>query len=363
MQKYLYFFIITLIFTNTLYSQKDSVAVKQTKKQIRLFKKQKKEVYKDSIVLKNGNFLVGEIKKMDKNVLVIKTPFSDSDFKVKWHKVAKIHSDRIFIVSLTDGQRIRSSIHSDSKNKGEVMVYSGEQSFNVAAKDVIFLDPIGKSFISRLTVDVDIGISLTKANDLRQFNSNISAKYTANKWSSDGYFKSVLSKQEGVDDIKRIDGRLNFQYFLPKDWFVQTTAIYLINNEQLLKLRSTYKGGLGYFFIRNNRMYLGASAGLAFTSEIFTDDSPQKNSGEVYVGIGFNNYDVDNLSLLTSVVVFPSLTESGRYRTDVNFDMKYDLPLDFFVKMSLTYNYDNKPLEGVAKDDYVFTTSFGWEFN
>ena len=58
-----------------------------------------------------------------------------------------------------------------------------------------------------------------------------------------------------------------------------------------------------------------------------------------------------------------SISEKGRYRSDINFDMKYDLPFDLYIKMSLTYNYDNQPIEGADKEDYVFTTSFGWEFN
>lgn len=318
---------------------------------------------KDSIKLSNGNILVGEIKSMDKSVLVFKTPYSDSDFKIKWYRVKEIYSDRIFIISVSDGQRLYSTINTDASDRAKVMLNAGEQSYSENLKDIIFLDPIGKNFLSRLTIDVDFGVSLTKANNLKQFNSNISGSFIANKWSSSGFFKSVMSRQEGASDINRIDGNLSLQYFLKNDWFVQTMAVYLSNNEQLLNLRSTYKGGLGYFFIHNNSMYFGASGGFAWTIEDFSDDSASKNSGEAFVGIGFNKYNIGDLSLLTSVVFFPSLTEKSRYRTDFNFDMKYDLPLDFFVKMSLTYNYDSSPIEGATKEDYVFTTSFGWEFN
>ena len=110
-------------------------------------------------------------------------------------------------------------------------------------------------------------------------------------------------------------------------------------------------------------MSLGTSAGLAMTNENFIDDTPAKNRSELYLGVGFNKYDIGDLSLLTSAVLYPSLTESGRYRADFNFDMKYDLPLDLYIKMSLTYNYDNQPVEGASDSGYVFTTSFGWEFN
>ena len=37
----------------------------------------------DSIVFKNGNIIVGEIKSMDKGVLTIETSYSDKDFAIR----------------------------------------------------------------------------------------------------------------------------------------------------------------------------------------------------------------------------------------------------------------------------------------
>ncbi|NOQ92431.1 MAG: DUF481 domain-containing protein, partial [Flavobacteriaceae bacterium] len=289
--------------------------------------------------------------------------YSDSDFKIKWQKIIKIKSSRIFVIAMNDGRRFNSSINSIDKKEGKVIIDSGVNTFEENLIDVIYLEPIGKNFLSRLTIDVDFGVTLTKANNLKQLTSNIKGTYLANKWKANGYYKTVLSRQDGIADINRMDGEIAFNYFLKNDWFAQISGVYLSNDDQKLKLRSTYKAGAGYYFIHNNRMTLGASGGLATTNENFIDDTPAKNSSELYLGVGFNKYDIGDLSLLTSAILYPSITESGRYRTDINFDMKYDLPFDLYIKMSLTYNYDNQPIEGAANEDYVFTTSFGWEFN
>ena len=45
----------------------------------------------------------------------------------------------------------------------------------------------------------------------------------------------------------------------------------------------------------------------------------------------------------------------------IPFDLKYDLPLDFYIRLGYTLNYDNKPVEGATESDYVLQTSFGWE--
>jgi hypothetical protein len=43
---------------------------------------------KDSLVFTNGNHMTGEIKSMNKGVLVIETDYSDSEFKIEWEKIA-----------------------------------------------------------------------------------------------------------------------------------------------------------------------------------------------------------------------------------------------------------------------------------
>jgi hypothetical protein len=42
--------------------------------------------------------------------------------------------------------------------------------------------------------------------------------------------------------------------------------------------------------------------------------------------------------------------------------MKYDLPLDFYVKTGITLNYDNQPTVGASDSDYYWKLAFGWEW-
>ena len=102
-------------------------------------------------------------------------------------------------------------------------------------------------------------------------------------------------------------------------------------------------------------------AGASFNNEAYSDETATRKSGEGFFGTELNMYDIGDLSLLTNLVVYPSITESKRWRIDYNFDTKYDLPLDFYIKLGFTLNFDNQPVEGASKTDYVFQTSFGWE--
>ena len=318
---------------------------------------------KDSIKLKNSDILIGEIKSMDKSVLIFKTAYSDSDFKIKWLQLDEIYSKRYFVIELESGERISSTINSIPGKSGKINLDAGVNAFEEDLSEIVYMDPLGKNFLSRLKLAVDLGITLTKANNLRQVTSGFNGSYLANKWSSSGYFNLVYSRQDGIADVRRVDGSLDFIYHLKNDWFLQAEADYLGNDEQKLNLRSTYKFGTGYFFRRNNQMFFGAGSGLAYTIESYTDDTPSKNSSEFYAGLAFNKYDIGDLSLVSNIVYYLGISETGRQRVDLNFNMKYDLPYDFYIKASITYNFDSRPATGASKSDYVTQTSVGWEFN
>ena len=161
-----------------------------------------------------------------------------------------------------------------------------------------------------------------------------------------------------------MDASVGLKYFMKHDWFYSLSGDFLSNDEQKLQLRSTVKGGFGKYVIHSNRMYFGGGFGLAFNNEKFNDvNNTNRNSLEAYVGLALDIFDVKDFNLNTDVTFYPSLTEGGRYRADYNLNLKYDLPLDFFIKLGLTYNYDSKPVEGASVSDYVFQSTFGWEFN
>ena len=61
-----------------------------------------------------------------------------------------------------------------------------------------------------------------------------------------------------------------------------------------------------------------------------------------------NLFDIGDLSLLTKLFAYSGFTEAGRWHADFNFDAKYEMPFDddFYIKLALTFNWDNRPVEG-----------------
>ncbi len=316
----------------------------------------------DSLVLSNGNVIVGEIKSMDRGIIQIETDYSDSDFKIEWDKVSEIYSPRTYLITLSDGTRVNEPINTNPDNPHQVIIGKDATSRTIDLIDLVYINPLDRTFISRLSAAVSIGYNFTKNNNLSQLSSRIALGYLSDFWSLDGSLDIVLSTQDEVEDISRIDGLITFTYFLKNDWYLITKADFLSNDEQKLKLRSAYSAGLGKYLIHTNRVRLGLSAGGVWNDETYTDETIEdKSSQEAYLGGQLDMFDIGDLNLFTGVTVYPSLSERGRLRTDFKFDLKYDLPLDFYINLGYTLNYDNQPVEGASKSDYVLQTTFGWD--
>ena len=320
----------------------------------------------DWVALASNDTLHGEIKSMNRGVLQIETSYSASDLKIEWEEVIALYSSRFFTFSLSDGTRLAGSFQMAEDGQSLIITDETGQPIRSALEHVVYIKQIDRDFWSRLSASVDLGFSYAKTNNLVQFNGRSTLGYLTEKWQLDFSFNSVQSKQDNVADVLRRETKTAYSYFLPgKWWFVQGSFGFLTNTEQLLDLRTTSKLGLGSYFIQTNTAYWGYGFGLASNIERFsTGESENRSTAELYVGTEWNLFDGENIKVQLSLVTYTGVTESGRFRADGAFDFKYDLPLDFYIGIGASLNYDNRPVEveGIRgqETDYVTTLNFGW---
>ncbi len=314
----------------------------------------------DTLVTSNGEIISGEIKKMDQGVLTIETEYSDSDFMIEWSKISSIQSKNHFVVSFTTGERIVGTLTGTSD---AFFIENEDKIYKKDAESIVTIESLDDTFLGRLSASLGVGLNLTKANNLRQFNMRSSLGYFAQNWKADASFDVVYSEQDSTAQTKRIDGKASYKYFLVSDWFLSASSDFLHNDEQKLKLRSTPKIGFGNFIVHTNTVYLSIGVGLSGNFEEYTDpDLESRNSSELYFGAELNMFDFGDLSLLANTIAYKNLAEGDRLRNDFKVDLKYDvLGTDFYIKLGYTLNYDSQPIEGTETTDYVIQTTFGWD--
>ncbi|MCK5846745.1 MAG: DUF481 domain-containing protein [Bacteroidales bacterium] len=317
----------------------------------------------DTLVAKDGTVLAGEIKEMDRGTVSMETSYSDDDFTITWLEVKQIVSSRSFRFTLDDGRRLYGTISKDTVANKLVIIDDKKGAVTIEPDQLVYLKQVdGGSVLDVINLSADFGYSLAKANNLSTFNGSLKADYIVNRWGVKGFYNVVRNKQDDADNTNRQEIEITGEMFFAHDFYAKTSGNWFINNAQNIKLRSSYSASIGKYFIHTNRIYLNTDIGIAYTIEDYIPDSiTTRKSVEGKFSIEYNMFDIGDLSLFSKIDLFPSISEPGRLRTVFNFTTKYDLPRDFYIKGSIDYQYDTKPVEGIAPDDYVYTFGFGWE--
>jgi putative salt-induced outer membrane protein YdiY len=315
----------------------------------------------DVIVLKNGDRISGEVKKLENGDVHIDAGYGENIVIIDWEQVERIESPQRFAVVTSGGDRLSGSIRTDPEASTQVLVEGQGATLSFEHSELVSLTPIDAGFWGRFGTSVDFGLSLTKANETKQFNTRATVSYLTDDWSLEGNVDSLFNTRQNVEDTKRSEFGTNFRYFLTDRWFAVTFGNFLQSDELQLDLRSTIGGAVGRYLIRFNRWLLSINGGGAWTNENFEDPLvSNKNSGEALGAIEFNAFNIGDLNILTLFSVFPSLSELGRVRMNFRNDFKWDLPQDLYSSVGFTSNFDSSPPTDTPRNDYVFSTSVGW---
>ena len=313
----------------------------------------------DVVVMITGEKIVGEIKKVEKDVLTIETTYSDSDFKIEWDQIASIESDRQFLVETFNGRRLSGTLKVDPAKKATVLI--GNDSLLLA--DLATAVPFERSFWSRFDAGFDFGYSMTQANSAKQLTVGGTLMYRDRQVVDTALGNAFKSAQSNASDTQRWDFGNDFRYLLGDRWYVNTTQDFMNSDEQQLDLRTTIGGGGGRYLFRSGSQHLALGGGLAWTNEKYTDPAiPTKDSTEAYFGTEFMTEKLKFADLVTRFTFYPSLTIDDRYRINYKFDLDFNLPGDWYFRIGIFENFDSQPPAGLARNDYGWSNSFGLKF-
>lgn len=316
----------------------------------------------DTVIFKSGEILIGEIKAMQLGVLTVKTKYSDSDFQIEWKKVVSIHTSSQHLIHLSNGTKYHGRLESKGDSAVQIHTINVDSVF-CKVNQIVYLNAYKNKVLDRFDISLSLGFDLAKARDLATLSSWGGVGYKAEKWYANTSISALASTQEGVDDIQRFNAELNYRYDLQKKWYTVASISGLSNSEQMLDMRWNSQLGLGNFIVRTNSMYLGAKIGINRNVERYSNDDDDRDSWEGYFGNEISLFDIGDLKLAVSALAYPSFTESKRWRLESKLDLKYDLPLDFFINLNVSLNFDNQPPTDVSEFDYILKTGFGWKLD
>jgi hypothetical protein len=321
----------------------------------------------DVVVMENGDRITGEIKKMEFGVLHFKSDRAVDNLKLDWERVVHLQSIARYEFE-TQNKDVYIGIMGKDENrkapdgKLEIILDDGA-SIELNILEVIAVHEMGRSFLTRINLTLDAGLSYTSANSRKTSTANVSALFRRPKYSASLSFNSQFSSEPGTENTERQELQFLANRYLARKWEAVGLAAFLHDNQQDLDLRTTAGGGIERIFYESNRTLFYTIGGAVYTNENYFDIArSDRNNIEALAALGLSTYRFRGSSLNTTVFIFPSLSDPGRLRIDTNFYWKWDIGRDLYFKINFLDNYDNTPPpEGINHNSSV-STSIGWSF-
>ncbi len=300
----------------------------------------------DVITFDNGNQLTAEIKSLEKGILDIKTDFM-GDISIEWAHVSGITSSNNFEVEGEDSGEFFGTL-GVAPEDGKLLVKGEAGVVQLELAKVIRLTPIERTLKDRFGGHVDLGFNYAKAHKNTQFNLGASVSYRVRSYAFEMDLSSARSDRDDAEETTRHTfGLKAARFFAKKKTWVGMTFGNLEQSEELdLDLRAVVGAGVGRYLFRTHRNHLVIGTGLAFNHERYDGSESTQNSTEAYLGLqySFFTFGAYESDLNVNLVIFPSITESGRVRSKFDFSYSHEIIRDLDLGLSLYASYDNQPL-------------------
>ena len=308
----------------------------------------------DKVYLRNGNMLTGEIKSMKFAKLLFDVD-GPGKIDIKWEYIVKIESNKTLQITM---------------RSGEVYVTTMDSLFSVVPyamlDDIVEIVRIKDKFIKRLDGSVNLGFNYAKSSDNAQFTFSSTTTYRKPKKETTLKINSVLTHNSADTVVSRKqDATIDYYRKLRNSWYANALFGWQQNSQLGLKSRFLLSGSGGKIIINSNQQRLLTGAGLAFNLEDRGDSTSYKSNLESLFMIQYKKfrYIFPKISIDAQYLLYPSLSDWGRVRMDLQVNTSYEFFKDFNVGLSFYDSYDNRPsAKAASTNDFGINFTIGYIF-
>ena len=317
----------------------------------------------DVIILKNGNTINGEIRRLHRGLLTVKTDAMGTP-DIKWEDVSQISSKFTFIVEDSRGTRYTGTLQPTGEPQ-RLNVVGLHAASDLRLLSIVEMYEVGGSLWNRLSGSVDLGYSFTKASSRTQLNVASEVTYRTKHYEGQFTYDALFSTSNGEKDIDRTVISVGGSYNFVGKWQLLSKAISEHNLELQLDRRLSFLVAPAYDILRTNRSSVLLVGGMAFARESYYNQ-PIQNNAEGVFGIKAQIFKLysPKMDVTAGYLVLPNFTTAGRVRMELNSNLRFEIFKDFFVSFNFYDSYDNKPpSETATTNDYGFVTGLSWSFH
>jgi len=236
---------------------------------------------------------------------------------------------------------------------------------SIAFDDVVEITPIGTGFWKKLDGSLDAGFSYTKSSDIAQLNFNSSTVYRRPAFEARLTASATLT-QSGEDQHRDDRGSLqaSYQRYRGQRMIVGAALGFETNESLGLALRSQLAVAVGQRLVNTNRSQFVYAVGLSGNDEQAVDSAHTQNLEALFTSrYSYYRYDSPKTNLDFSFQYYPSLSDWGRQRIQLDSAVKREMWKDVYFSVNVFDTFDSRPpTPGAAKNDVGVVLSFGWTY-
>lgn len=325
----------------------------------------------DVLVMKNGDRITCEVKRLEGGILEAGLDYVDGTIAIDWQKVARIESSHLFLVQLEDGSIFAGKVVTPedlatAPVKIEIEQVGALKPVEVAHEEIVRLTQTSVSFLHRFNGSLALGSQYAKGNSTTQYNVASDLEYEETRWASKVSYNSNLSSSAGADTATRNQIDLSAYRLLRwKNYFYAGSAGYLQSSVQGIQSQIAVGLGVGAFLKNTNRLKLTVlgAPGWQRTRYVPTaSDQSTQDIGVFVISSSLEAFRFKKTRLAATANLMPALTEPGRvfFRANMTYYLKLFGKFDW--NFSSYGNWDNRPPGQLSKSDYGSSTGISWSF-
>lgn len=313
----------------------------------------------DVVILKNGDKITGEIKRVGGGLLEFKTDTMSTVY-IEWRFIAQVISSTQQSIDTIDGHRYLGRM--ESLEQGEVIgIQTGTELIELPAEDMFSAWPVEATYWERSDLDISIGFDYQKSTEIGELTLSADWAHRTPDRLTEASLRGNLTEQSDGSDQRRGQIQFAHQFVLADNRFKSWLGSMETNESLGLDLRVSGGGVFGNYLVRRTDRWVSVAYGLMANQESFTDGTDKTSlEGVGNLTVKYFRFADPERSLDTKFTIFPSLTDRGRFRTDLRTTFKLEFIKDLFWSMEVYYQSDNEPTIGAERTDFGITTSFGW---
>jgi putative salt-induced outer membrane protein YdiY len=318
----------------------------------------------DVVVVTTGDRLTGEITSLAYGRLTLETDYMGT-VQIEWPDVVRVESPQQFLLEDTDGNMLYGRIARDAQPGHLAIAGADNVTRRVGMLKVARISPSEAKLIDRVRGSLSLGFDYAKSSNIKTLSGNFNMNYRGREtvWNFGVDLNSTRDPVQGTIDRHAIE--YGHRFLRPGGRFWAGVSSVERNEETGIEARLLIGGGYGSYFLQTSSNEVAALVGLAASREWATGQLDYQDSLEVMIGADWRVFDfaTPKTNLTAKGVLFPSLTESDRYRTQSSLSLRREIVSDFYLDLSLFHTYDTDPPDVEAENtDYGFITSLGYSF-